>query len=149
MNANEHVNDLLRWNYAEDNKWDEILWLFPQYDAATAIIWPRRGRDGRLSRFHTSACQIHHIAGGMFGASRVDAITNIINLHPMTHEWCERYRNDGLALCYATKIVKREWDCATWREITGIVDMRAYLTTVKFEFPWVAASLENCERMAA
>lgn len=139
------ANAALKHEYEDRNLFDEIAWLFPQ---ATPTLVRIPGWREPIGRYTQSGDQIHHIAGACAGMSRWDIVTNIIRLSKPTHDFCERWKFDGFAICMADKLLKGEWDPRRMAEIMHVDSVDGWLETKEFQFPWTAAVLEKCRRMA-
>ena len=135
----------LRRMYADENKQDELLRLFPlegglaRVQIGNIVHW--------LPAYDTDAAEIHHVCGGANGADRWDLVTNLIAVSAVTHAWLERYRADGFYLCMKAKIVKGEWDDEVMREtVLGLrrpgASVLSYLRLHGPYWEWVKPTVE-------
>lgn len=120
MNANAWENLPLRRQYLAEHAEDELLYLWPGEGREARFVLHELAMPVWLSRRFTPAVCVHHLAKGANGADRVDITSNMVAVSGRTHDWVERYRADGMALCIRAKVDADDWDNDAMRRVFGL-----------------------------
>lgn len=134
-NNNRETNDVLSNDYRDNNKCDEIAYLFPAWDHAFVRV--PGSPPWLILEYDQPACDLHHITGGILGTPRWDITTNLISLCRHTHLFCEgEHAHDGLVLCLRAKQRKGELD---WNELDRIThtNFRGWVEIQDLKLDWV------------
>jgi hypothetical protein len=139
-NSNRWENLELRRRYLREHPWDEVAPYFPQRDGNHCKI-PTHTGGIWISANHSTACDPHHITGGLLGTPRWDLQTNLIALCRPVHEWAEQYSADGLCFCCYAKLgpIKTESGVI----FTGSLDLKKLSEITRTDFPGYFECLEN------
>lgn len=131
-NSNRHVDLKFRREYMEANPFCEVAGLFPRWCGWHAI--PKAGKpdEGFLVRpGYTFSTDPHHILWGQ--ARRHDIRANLLAICREAHDFCHKFKVDGMVLALEAKRRKGELD---WDELNRIsrMDVRGWLSTKECVF---------------
>lgn len=123
----------LRETYMEHVFDDELLPYFP-LDGIHTVKVP--GHDYPLRMHHGAyPLECHHLWGRALGNGRWDRVWNLVGICRPVHEFCHRYRVDGIVLCLRRKFDAGEWRFDEAKECLGF-DPHGWLEARACQFGW-------------
>lgn len=139
-NSNRHVDLKFRREYMAENFMCEMLPYFPKGEPpfpwiSTPFVAVPMSESSVLNLVDPrEATDPHHILWGQ--ARRHDIRANLLAICREAHDFCHKFKVDGMALALEAKRRKGELD---WSELNRIsrMDVKGWLSTKRPVFDWV------------
>lgn len=130
-NSNRHVNLKFREEYMAANPMCEMRTVFPKW-GGFHWLYLRSGVSHPL-RNDTASTDPHHILWGQ--ARRHDIRANLLAICREAHDFCHKFKVDGMVLALEAKRRKGELDFAELDRISRM-SVKGWLSTKRCTFPW-------------